>query len=229
MKASSSAPVGLLMGFALVALAAPPSRAGSVLSGDIVQISAPSSDVQGSDPTSNDHAFIWSEQSALVLPMSISVDMNMIGMSNAINSYSPSPGTIAMGIRVDTYLIHSDPVGSGSQNYVASVTFDTPILGIIDTISGLASTDSILGNPGTTYPGVSTDRALESPDSLVWVSNNGLTINFTTSTFVDEARVIVAAAVPEPSTLVTCVTGAAALVAFGWVRRRRVRPSSDAA
>jgi hypothetical protein len=224
MKTASSAPVGLLMGFALVALLAPPSQAGYVLSGAIVQISAPASDVQGSDPTSNDHAFIWSEQSALVLPMSISVDMTKIGTSDASNNYSPSPGTIASGIRVDTYLIHSDPVGSGSQNYVGSVTFDTPILGIIDTINGLASTDSILGNARTTYPGASTDRGLESLDSLVWVSNNGLTINFTTSTFVDEARVIVGAAVPEPSSLVTCVTGAAALVAFGWVRRRRVRP-----
>jgi hypothetical protein len=216
------------MGFALVALAAPPSRAGLILGGAIVQIAAPPSDVQGSDPTSNDHAFIWSERSALVLPMSVSVDMTKIGTSDSGNNYSPSPGTIAAGTRVDTYLIHSDPVGSGTQNYVASVTFDTPILGIIDRIEGLASTDSLLGNPGTTYPGNSTDRGLEAPDSLVWVSNNGLTLNFTTGAFVDEARVIVAA-VPEPSTLVACVTGAATLVGFGWVRRRRVRPSPDAA
>jgi hypothetical protein len=216
------------MGFALVALAAPPSRADLVVSGAIVQISAPPSDVQNNDPMSNDHAFIWSERSALVLPTAVSVDMTKIGTSDSSNNYSPSPGTIPAGTRVDSYLIHSDPMGSGQQNYVASVTFDTPILGIIDTINGLASTDSLLGNPGTIYPGASTDRGLESPDSLVWVSNNGLTLNFTTSTFVDEARVIVADT-PEPSTWVSCVIGAATLVGFGWVRRRRVRSSSDAA
>jgi hypothetical protein len=219
MKTSSKAPVVLLLGFALVVLAAPPSRADLVLSGAIVEIAAPPSDVQGSDPMSNDHVFIWSERSALALPTAISVDMTKIGTSDSGNNYSPSPGTIAAGTRVDSYLIHSDPVGSGPQNYVASVTFGTPILGIIDTINRLASTDSLLGNPGTTYPGASTDRTLEAPDSLVWVSNHGLTLNFTTGAFVDEARVLVATA-PEPSTLVSCVTGAAKLVGFVWVRRR---------
>lgn len=220
---------GLLVGLALVASTAAPSRASLTLSGDIVQIAAPADDRQGhGDPQSNDHAFIWSERTGLTLSSAVSVDMTTTGTSDSSNSFQPSPGTIATGTFVDTYLIHSDPIGSGAQNYVFSVTFSSAILGIIDTKDGLAATDSALGSPSTIYPGASRDRGLEGTDALVWVSNNGLTLNFTTSAFVDEARVIVVGT-PEPSTMISGAMGLASLVGFGWVRRRRGRPSPEVA
>jgi hypothetical protein len=218
------------VGLALVATAAPAARAGLVLSGAITQISPPPSDIQDApgEPQSNTTAFIWSERTGLTLSSPVSVDLTTTGTANAGNNYRPSPGTIAAGTKVDTYLLHSDPVGSGAQNYVFSITFDTKILGVIDTISGLAATDSTLGSPTTTYPGASTSRALELPDTLVWVSNNGLTLNFTTSTAVDEARILVVA-VPEPSTAISGAMGAVAFLGFGWARRRRARMGSRAA
>jgi hypothetical protein len=220
MSNSRRALLGLLAGFVLIAAA--PSRADLILSGAITQISAPPSDVQGSDPTSNTTVFIWSERVGLTLLSPVSVQMTVPGTSDSSNSYQPSPGTIAMGTKVDTYLIHSDPVGSGAQNYAASVTFSTAILGIIDVTSGLAATDSQLGSLTTTYPGNSTDRGLESPDSLVWVSNNGLTLNFMTSSFVDEVRVVVASA-PEPSTVVLALAGLPVVGIGVWLRRRKAQ------
>ena len=227
MNALLRVPVGLFMGFALVVLTAVPSMANVTLTGQIVQINAPPSDVQGSDPTSNTDAYIWSERTALVLPSAVSVELTAPGTANSGNGYSPSPGTIAAGTLVDTYLIHSDPTGSAQHNYVGTVTFDAPILGIIDLTRHLANTDSILGNPGTTYPGASTDRGLENPDNVKWVSSNELSINFTTSTYVDEIRVLTAF-VPEPSTAILAVVGVTAMVGFGWDRRCRVHSSPDA-
>lgn len=226
MTRASRASAGLLVGLALVT-AASPARAGLVLTGDIVQIAAPADDRQGhGDPQSNDHAFIWSERTGLTLSSAVSVDMTTTGTSNSSNNFQPSPGTIATGTYVDTYLIHSDPIGSNSQNYVFSVTFSSVILGIIDTKSGLAATDLALGSPSTIYPGASTDRGLEGTDALVWVSNNGLTLNFTTSSFVDEARVLVVGT-PEPSTVISGAMGLVSLAGFGWARRRRARPSAE--
>jgi PEP-CTERM motif len=204
-----------------------PVSAAPILSGQIVQISPPPSDVQGSDPTSNTTAFIWSERTNLTLASNIAVDMTTPGTANTGNGYLPSPGTVAAGTVVDTYLLHSDPV-SGSQTYNFSVTFNSPILGIIDTISGLATTDAALGSPTTTYPGASTDRALEALDTLDWVSSDGLTAHFNTSTFVDEIRILVSAtapppptnpAVPEPSTFALLALGGGALA--GWRRWRK--------
>ena len=210
---------------AVMTAGAGPLRAGPILSGQVIQISPPASDVQGSDPTSNTTAFIWSERTNLTLASPIAVNMTTLGTANGGNSYQPSPGTVAAGTVVDTYLLHSDPV-SGTQTYAFSVTFDRPILGIIDTISGLAATDAALGSPTTTYPGASTDRALENPDVLAWVSSDGLTANFTTAGFVDEVRILVSAAappppptVPEPSSLALLSLGGLGLA--GWRRWKK--------
>ncbi len=221
MPALARVSANLLAGLALVAAAATPARAGLILAGQITQISPPANDIQGSDPQSNTTAFIWNERTALTLSSNVAVDMAMPGMSDSGNNYQPSAGTVAAGTRVDTYLLHADPVGAGGQTYDFSVTFDQPILGIIDTISGLAGTDSMLGSPATIYPGASTDRALESADTLVWASND-LTLHLATSSFVDEVRVLVAdpLPVPEPATVFSSMAGAAFLI--GWAARRRL-------
>jgi hypothetical protein len=223
MKSIRRAQVGLLIGLTLISFTAPPSRADLTLSGQIVQISPPASDIQnGGDPQSNDHAFVWSERTNLVLPSNVSVNMTHAGTSNSGNGYNPSSGTVASGTHVDTYIFHSDPVGSATHTYDFTVTSTTAILGIIDTISGLAGTDSLLGSPTTTYPGASTDRALEGEDTLVWGPNNTLTLHMVTSGFVNEFRILVAAApVPEPVSSIYAATGAAMLLGFAWARRRR--------
>jgi len=204
----------------LMTVAATPSKASLMLTGQVVQIAAPASDIQNSgDPQSSDNAFVWNEQMSTTLATNILVNMTKPGTSDSGNSYEPSVGTIASGTVVDTYLIHTDPVGSNSTNYVFTVTFDSPILGIIDKISGLAATDASLGSPTTTYPGASTARALEGADTLAWVSGNKLELNFTTGGFVDEIRVLVAP-VPEPTTFAMAgIAGVAGLIAY----RRRQR------
>lgn len=200
-------------------------KADLLLSGPIISISAPTSDLPGSDPTSSTTGFIWSERTYLKLTSSVSVNMTTTGTADSGNSYNPSPGTIAAGTYVNTYLIHTDPVGTASTLFKnMSVTFDSKILGIITLTSGLNNTDASLGNPNTTYPGLhgnSANRGLESPDSLAWVSNDGLTLNFTTGANIDEIRVLTMGT-PEPSTLISCATGALFL-GIGWIRRRTAR------
>lgn len=239
MRSVRIASVGLMAALGIAATAASPARASQILSlTGITQIQAPASDVPPSDPRSpttqypNSTMFIWSEQTNLRLDSNgVMVDMSGPGMSDTSNNFKPSAASVGANTNVDSYLIHADPTGSGSPPtlYTGSVTFNEQILGIIDTSNRLNATDILLGNPSTTYPGSngppypgsSLTRGLEgSVDSVVWVTNGGLTLNFSTGASIDEIRVIVASA-PEPSTLISGGVGVAALLGFGWARRRR--------
>lgn len=221
MKPIWKAQVGLLIGLTLVSFTAPQSRADLTLSGQIMQISPPASDVQPTDPQNDTNAFVWSERTNLVLPSNVSVNMTHAGTSDSGNSYNPSPGTVASGTRVNTYIFHSDPVHSTifGTSYDFTVTSSTPILGVIDTTDDIASTDSLLGSPTTAYPGPSVLRGLENPDSLTWGPNNTLTVHMQTGLVVNEFRILVAS-VPEPSTLGAGAIGAVAFIAYGWSRHR---------
>jgi hypothetical protein len=206
----------------LVALAAAPSRAGVVVTGQLTVVAPPPSVQKGADQSSTT-AIIFQERSGFTLPSNVAVDVTAPGTSNSGNGYTPSPGTVALGTSVDVWFIHSDPPGNVSTNYVGTVTFDTPILGIIDTIPGLNDTDASLGHPGTSYPTGLANRALETPDTLTLSANDRtISFNFTTSSAVDEVRILVAA-VPEPSTLVTSAISAGVFFACSSWRRLRCK------
>jgi hypothetical protein len=209
-----------LVVFGLVTAAASPSVAGSIVSttGAVTQVAPPPS-VQEGARQSDTQLIVFNERSDFALTGNVSVNLSAPGTANSTNSYNPSPATIPSGTLADIYLFHSDPV-SASENYVGTATFNTPILGVIATLDLLNATDASLGHPGTLYPTGQTNRGLESPDSVILSADRlTLTLNFTTTTFIDEIRVITS--VPEPPSLVLGAIGAGALLAWCGHRHRR--------
>ncbi|HEX4412786.1 MAG TPA: hypothetical protein VH107_04100 [Lacipirellulaceae bacterium] len=176
-------------------------------SGSVVQIAPPTSVNLGA-LESDTSAELFAERSSVLLANSLNADVSHPGAVNSQVTLSPSP--IAAGQRVDSYLIHADPVGPGSTTsftYEGSVTFDTPILGLMWSDGTLDASDPILGSPATVYGPDTMYRGYEGPgltsprDSLV-LSQDRLTLNFAlrTTEYYDELR-IVTASIPEPATI----------------------------
>jgi hypothetical protein len=181
-----------------------------------IDIISPPPSVKSGQLTSNDDIFTFQEQSGLTLPTSVAVDITSAGTyeSNA----SLTPGTIAAGTLVQSYFLHTD-TASGSQMYDGSVTFSTPILGVMVLSDTLSNSDSTLGAPGTKYPTHDSERGLElsSDQDHVTLSSDltTLTVHFFTHGNVDEVRILTAAPVPEPSSLfVAACAVVASAVAF---------------
>jgi hypothetical protein len=169
---------------------------------------------------SNTQIFTFNEQQFLTLPSAISVDITAAG------SYPPNtltPGTLAAGTQVESDFLHTDPKNNSSM-YDGSVTFSTPILGVIVLSASLNATDSLLGAPGTLYQTGDSERGLEltSGQDSVMVSSDlkTLTVHFFTHGNLDEVRVLTAVT-PEPSSIVIAGCGALFLTLAARLRRRR--------
>lgn len=102
------------------------------------------------------------------------------------------------GSHVNVYTVHADRVGDQTgvvKKLAGSVSFDTPILGVITNGAQLIGTDSTLG--ATFEPDIHTaysarsDRGLESDDSVkVSADQTSLNLSFNFWNAVDEMRVI---------------------------------------
>ncbi|MEM7386719.1 MAG: hypothetical protein AAF514_17415, partial [Verrucomicrobiota bacterium] len=134
----------------------------------------------------------------------------------------PLNATIAAGTVVNSTMIHFDP--NPTANVAGTITFPTPILGIIWSNGQLDATDGLLGIAGATYPGGGTARGtFENTDTVTVTSANSLDILFRAGVpYADSIRVITApfhcSPVPEP--LVACPLGIGLALTF-LLRRRR--------
>ena len=157
-------------------------------------------------------------ESLTVLAAPLTVDINAPGI---YNSNAPgTPGTIAAGVPVLSYMVHHEAVNSQLSSIAGSFVFPHPILGVIYTDANLDLTDPTLGHTGTSYPTGLGFRGFDLtyptlPDTIIW-SGNTLTIQSNAMFVMDQLRVIVA--IPEPNTLALGALGGLALFAFG--RRR---------
>jgi hypothetical protein len=192
--------------------------------GQIDVLSSPPASVQRGQLQSNTNIFAFNEQARLTLSTAVSVDITSPGTYTTVASLTP--GTISAGTQVSSYFLHSDPVNNNAM-FDGSVTFSTPILGVIVLSGTLSSSDAQLGATGTTYPTNDSGRGLEltAGQDFVTLSSNlrTLTVHFFTHDNVDEVRIITA--VPEPSSLVLaagCGLLALAVARVFKVRGRRV-------
>lgn len=127
------------------------------------------------------------------------------------------------GIR--SYFLHFDPIGTHPYHRVSgSITFDTPILGVIGRSLTMHETDSYLGAVGTFYPTNRFNREYEYQTRSFYdqfeLLDDGysISVQIGASTDVDQLRVITAATapIPTPSAFVGGLLGGLAL----WSRRR---------
>jgi hypothetical protein len=180
----------------------------------VTVLTSPPASVAAGGLESDTTAYAFFENQ-LGLTSPLDVDISTPGKYNTVASLSP--GTIDAGTLIDSYLVESDPatLPPGPDNYrtyAGSITFDTPILGIIVETANLRSTDPLLGASGTIYPASSdTFSGLDlntSGCSGSTCGNDGLILSadqrsiefgFVTNFSEDQIRIITAAAVPEPA------------------------------
>jgi hypothetical protein len=111
-------------------------------------------------------------------------------------------GVVRAGTRVDSYLIHLDPVGSwrGKPMWCrGGIRFPRPILGVIHGTERLLRSDAVFGAPDTLYP--ASDRGIENdvdPDvqaykEYVQIGADRRTLRFemAASETIDQVRVII--------------------------------------
>lgn len=212
----------LLVAAAAALFATNPSHAAMVAYSGAVTPIAPPGDVNQGELESNIEAFVFREQLATTLAVSLSIDIKSAGTYTS--SSSPISGKVDAGTVIDSYHVHMDRVGTGgSLRYAGSMTFDTTVLGIISSTNRLNLADPIVGFSGTIYPTAVSgiDRgSLDTAGSTEFIQWSGRIINFDLghgSDNIEHFRVITAgSAVPVPG--MAALFGVVAIVLAG--RRR---------
>jgi hypothetical protein len=169
-------------------------------------------------------AHVLVERAGVKLAAQLTVDA-VTPRRYASTSSLPAPKPkIAAGTVVDSYLLHSDPVGHsllGGNHFALQVSFDTNILGVIVADGSLIGSDAAVGIPGVPYS-VFANRGLELQpfgDSLTIVDRHTVRMFFNTSTYLDDVRIVVAhSAVPGFAQAYGLTNNAGQVATFGASR-----------
>ncbi|MBC8875296.1 MAG: PEP-CTERM sorting domain-containing protein [Planctomycetes bacterium] len=225
----------LIAGFAAVVVLAfaGPAHASFILTlGDVELLSSSPLSVEVDALESNDKAWTFTERVGLKLSGDFTVNIVAPGRYNGL--IVKDIHSIPVNQFIDTHFVSFDPVGRPTKSDPASfaqgsMTFDQDVLAIITHHRQLWDTEALgFGASGTDYPPNNVDfgrgvDAVVSAYDFVELSTDRRTVSFAFAarTPGDQFRVVTASAVPEPSSLVLWLVGAA--VGFGAWRRRRKR------
>lgn len=109
--------------------------------------------------------------------------------------------TLPAGTRVDSYLLHFDPIGEALQPYScdATIIFDRPVLAVIATGLHMTRSDVELGRPSVRYdsdfrPNENRDaRSLDDNNDQVILSDDrrAITVRMAATTGMDQLRILV--------------------------------------
>jgi hypothetical protein len=182
----------------LLVLGAVPSGASVITwSGALIIDSTPPALVSLETQQNNTFLSLFTERAGFILPSTLPVDITPSGNFPVryYGSNDLTPSSIAAGTSVDSYFMKSEPVGNITKTpygYSATLTFNTPILGLIDASSTLIATDPLVGAIGTTYD-LNQSSGLENEDSVELVGPSTIHVSFHTFGDMDVLRVITAA------------------------------------
>jgi len=155
-------------------------------------------------------------------PAGAEVEIGVPGVYGNLTPLTPTP--VPEGTPITSYYLHTFGPDIAGNVFAGSITFSTPILGLLVTAGSLLDSNGLLGVPTTVYPsggtGFGFDFGSGQLDSVT-ISADRLTLTFATETFTaaDDLRIITAADVPEPATLGLTALGLGAMVRR--YRRRR--------
>jgi hypothetical protein len=183
--------------------------------GQLNVTSPPASVVKGVDQSSTASNF-FAEKQNVTLAAPLVVDITppaAFPTTYATVASLPAANTgvpISAGTTVDSFYVHTEPVGLATTHYSGTIRFDQPVLGVMIqwTVQAggsgpltLVNSDAALGNPGTVYSGAHADasRGLELPagghdDQITFVNADTISFNFLTSTETDDFRIVTKAA-----------------------------------
>jgi len=189
----------ILTALMAVGIGAAPAGASIVSESGQAVLGPPVSNTTEGDNESNFQMNFFAEQTGLTLPSALPVDITPSTTFPAIYQGvgQLTPSTIAAGTEIDSYFLYSDPIGQPliPVSYSATVTFSTPILGVMATADTLAATDAEVGAPGTTYS-TNKDSGLEASDEVELVGPDTIHVQFSTFVDTDDIRIITAASAP---------------------------------
>jgi hypothetical protein len=195
------ATITLVSGAAGVLFDAAPSGASVIaVGGQVVLVPPPPVVAKGID-SSDTEIHMFTERTAFTLPQTLPVDITPGGtFPIPWTGHDPlTPSVLAAGTPIDSYFMISNPAGdpSPADSFDATVSFSTPILGVIIKTSTLETTDPIVGAPGTNYQFNVPDPGLNTDDAVELVNPSTINVAFHTSGSIDCIRVITVA---SPST-----------------------------
>ena len=166
------------------------------------------------------YAMFFAEKTGVTLGTNLKVDASSAGVYDLKSSLTPA--TILAGTRVNSYYLHADRVGTPTvfDKVSGSVTFETPILGVIATKDNMNVSDS-LGADGTVYSKSGRYLDIGAPNNLdkFWISADMKTLRYElqTSTACDDLRIITGVAtIPSVPLNLTATANKGGVVKLDW-------------
>ena len=166
------------------------------------------------------YAMFFAEKTGVTLNTNLKVDASVAGVYDLKSGLTPA--TILAGTRINSYYLHVDRVGSPTvfDKVSGSVTFDTPILGVIATKDNMNVSD-FLGADKTVYSKSGRFLDIGAPNNLdkFWISADMKTLRYElqTSTAADDLRIITGVAtIPSAPSSLTATASSGGVVKLEW-------------
>lgn len=190
-------------------------------SGDI-EVDNPPRSLERHAWESSDNIRVFSERLAVEITAPVSVELSQPGILYQDRS-NYTPGTVATGTLVDSYLVHIDPLREESYRYSGTVTFAEEIVGVIVRWGSMKATTGQFGLTGTRYDARPGHGIEIGRDKIEW-SADGHSLRFFghASPKIDQIRVLTTP-IPAPAAILPLAGVGVALS----TRKGRVPPKSE--